>query len=206
METLTPEDMLNYIRIVRELKILAGDNGPWSPVISTAIGAAIGGLIVAITSGVGAYWRRAKDRSAVQSSIHAEMTSLLIIMRRKNYVKKLKDEEDWLKDQNAEPSELIPEYEDGRFQAKTSITIKLPTDYNRVYLANIEKLGLLTPRIAKQIVTFYSLVKLFESDVDVGGLLDIDGTVGNYTDTLKLLGTILALGRDATNGGSVGFE
>lgn len=78
--------------------------------------------------------------------------------------------------------------------------VRIDSHFNRVYQANVAKLGVLTADEAKQIVRFHQLADSVRIDVTAGGGLAV-GTDSSeeYKETADLLEIALEIGHSLTD-------
>ncbi len=77
--------------------------------------------------------------------------------------------------------------------------VAVPEHYNRVYQANVDKLGCLSAKEATQIVIFHQMVDSVRADVTKGGVL-FEGTNNPkaFGNAAELLEEAMELGRQLT--------
>lgn len=79
-------------------------------------------------------------------------------------------------------------------------SVNIHEHYNRVYQANVTRLGGLSPNEAKQIVRFYQLADSVRLDVTIGGSL-FEGTTDpdSFCEAADLLAAAMKIGRELTD-------
>ena len=83
----TPQDFTHYVQALKQLKELTTVSNPWIPVWS----AVIGGLIASIPTGIGALYRARSTQKSVETAISAEIENIASMIRKRNYLKLLKE-------------------------------------------------------------------------------------------------------------------
>lgn len=191
MDALSPEQLLSYIQIVRELKELAPTPNPWIPLWSVVAGALLG----YIPLGVGAILRSRKATKSVQAALLAEVSSLLQIIEARNYLIDFKDTFAELTAAN-ERDMALAQQSGIDFEENTDTTvIAIQDDYNKVFKAYLDKLGLLPPKFATDIVTFYTLIDSIVQDLKPIGVLQTQGYAEQYEEAIILMERALGLAK-----------
>lgn len=158
----------------------AGTSG-WLPIVSTTIGALVGGL-ASFFGAVGSEKRRSKSKSkSVHAAIVAEVRALLRIIELRGYVSSAKELRDAL--QREGPGKCA------------TLQVQIDDGYNKVFKANLENIGLLNSEVATQIVEFYQLIQAVVSDVSPGGLI-AEGMGGNkaFSEMIAILEEAIVIG------------
>ena len=129
-----------------------------------------------------------RERESVRASLLAEVSALLEMVERRNYVRDLRATEAHLKELSPDQLKLINTEEFG-------FALPAGENYNRVYQANVSRLGVLSAAEATQIVRFYQLADSVRADVSSGGVLAI-GSVDHesYGETAGILETAIEIG------------
>lgn len=142
-----------------------------SEIISTA-----GLLVTALVATSGWLWQRWQERTSVQVAIVAEVLAL----------RKIAVERDYLSGLIEVGNHLLAIPEDQRPEA--SLQARIPEHYCRVYVANLGKLGHLSPEDAQLVVSFYQYVDSVVQDVTKGGII-YEGTNDPeaFTETANVL-------------------
>lgn len=194
MDTLAPEELLHYVRIVRELKELAGGNSPWVPLWSTIAGA----LLAYIPLAVGGWWRARKATQAVQAALIAEISYMVGIIELRGYLKGLISTHKELEADNLRDRKF---HQDNNtfFSEHTETTlITIPEDYNKIYKAHLEKIGVLPAKVATDIVTFYGLIDAVVQDLRPEGVLRNEGYAEQYQEAIQLMHAALKIASKLT--------
>lgn len=125
-----------------------------SEIISTA-----GLLLTGTVAAGGWFWQRWQERTSVRVAIVAEVLALRKIAVERDYLSSLVELQTQLL--------AIPEHE----RPEASLQVRIPEHYCRVYVANLGKLGYLSPEDAQLVVSFYQYVDSVVQDVTKGGIL-----------------------------------
>jgi len=152
-----------------------------------------GALLGYIPLGVGAIVRSRKATNSVQAALLAEVSSLLQIIEARKYLKEFKEIFDKLTAEN-ERDKTLAQQNDTHFQ-EHSVTIEIPIqdDYNKVFKAHLDKLGLLPPKFATDIVTFYTLIDAIVQDLKPVGVLQQEGYAEQYEEAILLMERAIGL-------------
>lgn len=159
----------------------AAGTSSWLPIVSTVIGAMVGGF-ASFWGAVGSEQKRSKSKSkSVHAAIVAEIRALLRIIELRQYVASAKELRDEL--QREGPGKCA------------SLQVRVDDGYNKVFKANLENLGLLESEVATQIVEFYQLIQAVVSDVSPGGLI-AEGIGGSeaFSEMISILEEAIAIG------------
>lgn len=125
-----------------------------SEIISTA-----GLLLTATVAAGGWFWQRWQERTSVRVAIVAEVLALRKIAVERDYLAGLIE--------TANELRAIPEDQ----RPVTSLQVRIPEHYCRVYVANLGKLGYLSPEDAQLVVSFYQYADSVVQDVTEGGII-----------------------------------
>lgn len=133
-----------------------------------------------------------RERESVRASLLAEVSALLEIVKRRNYVRDLRATEVYLKTLSPDELKLINVEEFG-------FSLPVGENYNRVYQANVSRLGALSATEATQIVRFHQFADSVRADVSSGGVLAI-GSVDHesYGETAGILEAAIEIGTQLT--------
>lgn len=82
----------------------------------------------------------------------------------------------------------------GTKDAKCENHLPMPYRYDKVYLSHIDKIGLLSPSMASDVVAFYAMANSFEEYMSERGPISQDGTIVDYEGAMRLLTDIMAKG------------
>lgn len=128
----------------------------------------------------------------LKASLLAEVSALLEMVARRHYVNQLRERERDLAQRSLNELKSLDK-DDYRF--------KLPDgeNYNRVYQANISRLGALSPSEATLIVRFYQLADSVRADVSREGMLAV-GSVNHeaWGETAGILESAIEIGLQLT--------
>ncbi len=149
----------------------------WTAVLTALIGGAAGAAVPLVLHFSGA--RREKE--SVRAAILAEISSLADIIERRGYEHDL-----WCERENL--SMRLENAPSGFSVAPGILQVPIPADYNLIYRQNCQRLGLLKPGEASQVVHFYQLLQSVVADITPGGVL-YEGTHDSerFTETLLVL-------------------
>jgi len=137
----------------------------------------IAGLLFTTTAAAcGWLWQRWQERTSVRISIVAEVLALRKIAVERNYHSGL-----------IEMGEQLLAIPEGQ-RPEASLQVRIPEHYCRVYVANLGKLGYLSPEDAQLVVSFYQYVDSVVQDVTEGGII-YEGT--NDPEAFSEAATIL---------------
>lgn len=131
----------------------------------TTVGVAlISGLIGISGSWLALGWQAWRESRSVRAAIMAEVEALIEIAKRQKYGNQISAAlRSWTYDQ------------EHRLGGYYRVRLTIPEHYNRVYLANAPKLGVLREKDARNVVRFYQLMDSLRADTSEGGVL-FDGT------------------------------
>ena len=133
-----------------------------------------------------------KERASVRASLLSEVSALLEMVERRHYLQNLRLMEKHLADLPQAQLESLDEKE-------FSFALPNGENYNRVYQANLSRLGALSSAEAAQIVRFYQLADSVRADLTKGGILANGST--NHEDwgeTAEILGVAIGIGEVLT--------
>ena len=155
-------------------------------------------LITAVSAAGGPFWiwhrQAARERESVRAALMAEVLALVELVELRGYVEGLREAQAYLS-----PPEgvSVTEIFEPRF---LRYSVNIHEYYNRVYQANVTRLGGLSPNEAKQIVRFYQLADSVRLDVTAGGSL-FEGTTDpdSFCEAADLLEAAMKIGRELTN-------
>jgi hypothetical protein len=163
----------------------------WGPVVQSLAAVNWTAILIAFISGLaavtGPFWlwkRQSKRESAsVKASLLAEVEALIEIVERRRFLPILREKQALL---TARRKSLI-----GTFAALPEVfSVRIDSQYNRVYQGNVTKLGVLSAEEAKQIVRFHQLADSVRLDVTSGGALargtDSPEVYGEAADLLEM--------------------
>lgn len=118
------------------------------------------GLFLTGTVAAGGWlWQRWQERTSVRVAIVAEVLALMKIAVERDYLPGLVE--------TANELRAIPEDQ----RPAVSLQVRIPEHYCRVYVANLGKLGYLSPEDAQLVVSFYQYADSVVQDVTEGGII-----------------------------------
>lgn len=134
-----------------ELKATVEDSGSlWVVALPAIITGTVGFLAAFIPAALLERRREIRQYRTLRASLIAEISAMSELMRSRGY----------LEDLQAGAEGGLPD-----------LSVKVPSDYFKVFNANVDKLGLLEPEEASRIVQLYQLVESVIQDVIPGGIL-----------------------------------
>lgn len=125
-------------------------SGNWS----TVAVALISGLIGIGGSWLALGWQARRESRSVRAAIFAEVEALLELAERSRFSEKLQEA-----------------FVRSSFGDISQLRLSIPEHYNRVYLANAPKLGVLKEKEARGVVRFYQLMDSLRDETSEGGYL-----------------------------------
>ncbi|OZA27032.1 MAG: hypothetical protein B7X93_09855 [Hydrogenophilales bacterium 17-61-9] len=145
----------------------------WIPAITGLAGAFIGAVSSFIPNLITEYFRRKQESRQLKESLIAEIAAMMEIAELRKYRQGLRDV--CTKLENSPKSTLF------------TFPVGIPNHYSRIYQANANRIGIIDPKTAIDIVTFHHLIDAVVQDVNPGGPLadgcDLDG----YQEALAIL-------------------
>lgn len=133
-----------------------------------------------------------KERASVRASLLAEVSALLDMVERRHYVRDLRFKEKLL-------AETPQDQLDSQDQSESKFALPNGENYNRVYRANLSRLGSLSASEAAQIVRFYQLSDSVRADVSHGGVLAVGSTNHEaWGETAGILESAIEIGVQLT--------
>lgn len=155
-------------------------------------------LITALSAAGGPFWiwhrQAARERESVRAALMAEVLAFVELVALRGYVEGLRDAQAHLS-----PPEgvSVTEIFEPRF---LKYSVNIHEHYNRVYQANVTRLGGLSTDEARQIVRFYQLADSVRLDVTAGGVL-FSGTADpdSFGEAADLLEAAMKIGRELTS-------
>jgi hypothetical protein len=173
----------------------------WGPVIDALAQANWTAILVPVIPGVAAivgplflWYRQSKRESAsVKAGLLAEVAALVEIVERRGFLPALREKQQMLAFRSGSAMAAFR-------RDPESFEVRIDSHFNRVYQANVSKLGVLTAEEAKQIVRFHQLADSVRIDVTPGGGL-ASGTDSSeeYKETADLLEMALEIGHSLTD-------
>ncbi|UVH49169.1 hypothetical protein P0D91_18705 [Pseudomonas sp. CBSPBW29] len=138
------------------------------------------------------YMQARKERASVRASLLAEVSALLEMVERRHYLRELRLFEKQLAD--------LPQARlDSLDEKEVSFALPNGENYNRVYQANLSRLGALSSTEAAQIVRFYQLADSVRADLSNGGILAKGSTNhADWGETAEILEVAIGIGEELT--------
>ena len=150
----TPENIQISLETLKGIKAILDPSSQWMPVIAAIGGAAVGGFIPLLVQMVEGYRQEKRNKQAVAHQIFAEVTAILEIIEKRQYVQHMKS----LSAQLAINPKFIQTYQ-----------VQISEEFSPMYKANIDRLPLLDPSLQTKIVKFYRFLSALIEDVKPGG-------------------------------------
>jgi len=147
---------------------------------AAVVGALVGALASVIPNWLIEKYRLRREAEHVEASLVAEISGLIEIASERKYVQGLNDAATYLRTQ--------PEGSTFRFD------VRIPDHYSRIYQANAQRIGLLPPRRAADIVRFHQLADAVVQDLIPGGVISRGAPVEAFEQNVQILSRALALG------------
>lgn len=172
----------------------------WTPVVQSLAATNWTAVLVAVVSGTAAVigplwlWKKQgkKESASVRASLFAEVAALVEIVERRGFLPSLRNIEAVLVARESSITRIFNPISE-------SFEVLIDSQFNRVYQANLSKLGVLTIEEARQIVRFHQLADSVRLDVIPGGGL-AGGTSNSeaFKETADLLEAAMDIGRALT--------
>lgn len=158
----------------------------------TNVTAVVVALITGLLAILGNYLmvsRQARlEQRSTRAGLLAEVSALLEIIKKRNYLASLEA-------MHTQVGATGRWNEPDRY----SLSVPIPEHYNRVYQANVSKLGALSRDEAEQIVRFHQLIDSVRADVTEGGVLwSGANTVEPWQQAIDVLKDAIQLGEALT--------
>jgi hypothetical protein len=184
METQQLLEAAQTIQVIQSL--LNDEQNEWLPVIAAIGGAFIGGISTFFPS----YFLEARkhrlERQATTTALISEISALLKIMEHRDYLGGLIEAVNYLKEN--------PEH-------KYTLTVKVPDHYSRVYQSHIDRIGLVKPELASEIIEFHQLIDAVVQDVMPGSPVQEEGgDIETFEELVKILESAIYIGHKISSG------
>ncbi|WP_456292890.1 hypothetical protein [Pseudomonas sp. AK106] len=189
MDNPNPQDLQQYILILKQLKELTPIPNPWIPVLS----AIAGGLIASVPTSVGALIKRRSTRLAVEKAILAEVANAAAMIRRRGYLEQLEKTRIELLEINNQIASTDRHHDNPNSNATATFEVAVSDDYNKIYKANLQHIGIIDKTKCLQIVSFYNLIESLILDLKASGTLGSVGAVEDYSEAISFLKEALAI-------------
>ena len=153
----------------------------WLPVFAAIGGAFIGGISTFLPS----YFLEARkhriEQQSITTALTSEISALLKIIDHRKYLDGLIEAVDHLK---ANPDD------------KYSLTVKVPEHYSRVYQSHIDRIGLVKPALAAEIIEFHQLIDAVVQDiVPDSPVQEEGGDLETYEELVRILTSAIHIGQ-----------
>lgn len=151
----------------------------WIPALSSLASVTVGAVAAWLPTYISTLRKEKKEAESIANAIKAEISAFLAINRDYLFTKMFRHNIETLKEENKLGNESSM-FSDYYGEAVINHHFEYPHKYDEVYQKHIEKLGLLEPSLAKNIVQFYATVPAFQNFIGKdGGLMKI-GTIKSY--------------------------
>ncbi|RVD78455.1 hypothetical protein [Pseudomonas koreensis] len=159
----------------------------WGPVIDALAQANWTAILVPVIPGVAAivgplflWYRQSKrESSSVRAGLLAEVAALVEIVERRGFLPALREKQRLLAFRSSSAAAAFR-------RDPESFEVRIDSHFNRVYQANVSKLGVLTADEAKQIVRFHQLADSVRIDVTAGVAWPVELTALKSTRKLPI--------------------
>lgn len=165
---------------------------PWIPVVSAVIGA----LAVAIPNGLAALYKSKKEREAAEGMFIAEVAAIVVYLNQRNYLDAMRRNKEELERRDKELNAAVT-YTNGKpIATSKKVAYEFPESWDRIFNANLDRLGLVRPKLSRKVVVFYSMMKTLEQKLGPRGSLALVGEAGSYRIVIMELEALHRLGQD----------
>jgi hypothetical protein len=170
------------LETLKTVKTLMEPSQPWIPVIAAILGAAVGGLVPIFVRIYEEYRARKINRNAVANQIYAEISALLEIIDKRQYLQDIQMIVNQLT--------VNPNYQQ-------TFQIQISEDISQMYKINLDRLPLLNPSLQTKIVKFYRFLDALVQDVKPGGVFNISPiTIYGAQQFLLIANEAITLGQE----------
>lgn len=169
------------------------------PVVSLLIGTVIPVGYTYVTKRSG----ENREALAVEKAITAEVEAIVRTVEARDYLRMFSsiiDEIGMHETIENTVNHTAIEHPDTWIRLKGQCQINIGSSYNRIYVAHIDKLGLLDPDFAKDVVTFYAYMDSVARDVTPGGILYEGAYIEDFKQSAFVLQRSLFIGEAIVNG------
>jgi hypothetical protein len=175
---------------------MAGEND-WTPLVAsfaavnwTAVFTGLVSAIAAISAPLLLLRSQSKKEAAnVRASLLAEVGALVEVVEKRGFLDALRQKESILRARHGRVMDAFESHPE-------RYCVRLEAQFNRVYQANVAKLGVLSAEEARQIVRFHQLCDSVRLDVIEGGVLAVGtDSYRKFQETIELLEMALVIGR-----------
>lgn len=173
----------------------------WDKIIPLA-SVALGSLLTWLPNHFSSSKRQKAEAFAVRKAITAEVESIVRTVEARDYINIFSNTVDEINMQEAIDNSANSELDDPDvwYKCKGKCQVNIGASYNRIYIAHIDKLGLLDPDFAKDVVTFYAYIDSVARDVTPGGILYEGAYIEDFKQSAFVLQRSLLIGDAIVNG------
>ncbi|MBE7926105.1 hypothetical protein [Pseudomonas saudiphocaensis] len=184
METQQLLEAAKTIEVIQSL--FHSEPNEWLPVFAAIGGAFVGGISTFLPS----YFLEARkhrlERKAITTALTSEISALLEIIEHRNYLGGLIEAVNHLK---ANPED------------KYILTVTVPEHYSRVYQSHIDRIGLVKPTLAAEIIEFHQLIDAVVQDiVPDSPVQEEGGDIETFEELVKILESAIHIGHKISSG------
>ncbi|MDP1539506.1 MAG: hypothetical protein Q8L72_02500 [Moraxellaceae bacterium] len=178
METQQLLEAAQTIEVLQSL--FRSEPNEWLPVIAAIGGAFVGGISTFFPSYFLEARRHRLERKGITAALISEISALLKIIERRNFLGGFFDAIQYLEEN---PND------------RYTLTVKVPDHYSRVYQSHIDRIGLVEPKLAADIIEFHQLIDAVVQDIVPGSpLQEYGGDIEAFEELIKILGSAKHLG------------
>lgn len=177
-----------------------GEGMDWGALVTVLAGIDWTTVLVALVTGgtaaggpVWVAYRQAKrERESVRAALLTEVAVLVELIQLRGYLVGLRETQASLEGMSEEQRKTLRE---------CSYSINVSEHYNRVYQANVSKIGEIPQKEATQIVRFHQMADSVIADVGPGGVLSTRNVnPGAYREAADIVEEMLRIGKELTKG------
>lgn len=145
------QQLLEVAQTINEVQSLFHNTpNEFLPVIAAIGGAFVGGVSTSFPTLFLESRKNRRERNSLTIALVSEISAILKIIQHRGYLTELIDAADHLK---CNPSDNI------------SFSVRIPTHYSRIYQSNIDRIGLVRPNLAIDIIEFHQLIDAVVQDI-----------------------------------------
>ncbi|MDN3221352.1 hypothetical protein [Pseudomonas nunensis] len=172
----------------------------WAPLVQSLAATNWTAVLVGVFSAFAALvgpvrlWKKQMKRESesVRASLFAEVGAMVEMVDRRGFLPALRNTEALLSTRQSSAQSIFN-------PIRESFEVVIDSEFNKVYQANLSKLGVLSVEEARQIVRFHQLANGVRLDVIPGGVI-ARGTSNpeTFKETADLLEAAMDIGRELT--------
>lgn len=182
MET---QQLLEAAQTIKAItSLFSAKQNEWLPVIAAVGGAFVGGVSTFFPTYLLEARKHRKEKYAVTNALLSEIAAILVIIEHRQYLDGFKNAADHLR---ANPGETL------------KFTVKVPEHYSRIYQGHVDRIGLVDPKLATQIIEFHQLTDSIVQDITPGGRIHDDGgDLESYEAIIRISESAISIGKVLT--------